>query len=116
MSYSQPMQTIADAPDISPGYPSKGKKLGPAWRTMWAALTAAGTDFQDGKELATETAKRYKLAPVTLQHVLARAADAGLLDRDKIAVATTVHDPRTRKTYQGHRPRAHYRIKADDRG
>ena len=112
MSYSQPMETVIGVPDISPGYPSKGKKLGPAWSTMWTVLAESGTEFQDGKELAIETAKRYKLVPATLQAVLARAAVAGLLDREIRPVGTSVRKAGARAVYAGYRSRVHYRIKA----
>ena len=99
-----------EVPDITPGYPSKGKKLGPAWRAMWECLAASGTDFTDGKALATEVAKKHKLVPATLQAVLARAAVAGLLESDRLFVSATVRHPVSRKQYEGHRVRVHYRV------
>lgn len=90
------------APDIKPGYPSKGKRLGPAWRDLWSALADSG-DYQDGRALATPIAIRHDLAPATLVAVLSRAALAGLLEKEGRNVISG----------RGNRKRTHYRIKAD---
>jgi hypothetical protein len=98
-----------DAPDIpNPayprgGYPTKGKKLGPAWRDLWKRLDKAleaGDGFLDGRELADKVAPKHDLAPGTLVALLSRAAKAGILAK--------THKPVT--TGRGRRDRTFYRI------
>ena len=98
MGYSVVM-TMQTAPDITPGYPSKGEKVGPAWNEIYAALVAAN-DFQDGRTLANEIAPRHDLNPATLIAILSRAALAGLLDKQ----------PRPVASKRGMRNRTHYRV------
>ena len=99
------MNTQIDAPDIpNPayprgGYPTKGAKLGPAWRDIWKRLAKEG-DFLDGRELADTVAPRHDLAPATLVALLSRAAKAGVLDKDHRPVVST----------RGRRARTFYRI------
>lgn len=99
------MNTIDSPPDIpnaqhpQGGYPSKGRRIGPAWREVWAALTAA-SDWLDGCKLAESVAPKHDLAPATVLVLVSRAAKAGVLERTH----RTVMGPR------GPRPRTHYRI------
>lgn len=79
IGYSLSMDMTTEAPDISPGYPSKGRLLGPAWRTLWSMLCAHPDEYQDGTVLAAQAAAEHGLAPVTLRAVLTRAATAGLV-------------------------------------
>ena len=96
------------APDIpnptwpNGGYPSKGKKLGPAWEAIWRRLSRTPGEFLDGRELATKVAERHDLSPNTLVAVLSRAAAAGLLDKEGRSVQTG-RGPRTRTFYRIHR-------------
>jgi hypothetical protein len=69
--------STATVPDITPGYPSKGKKLGPAWERVWAKLDA--TDYRDGQEIARAVAAETDLSPATLVALISRAAKQGLL-------------------------------------
>ncbi len=100
--------TYTTAPDIpnpaypKGGYPTKGKRLGPAWTTLWRALERA-EDGLDGKELTDKVAKKSDLAPATLVNLLSRAARAGLLSKEFRTVETT----------RGKRQRAFYRINRD---
>jgi hypothetical protein len=106
VGYSDGM-TTKTAPDLTPGYPSKGAKLGPAWEAVWAELTKAARrkdPFVEGRDLAQRFASDYGLAPSTLVAVLSRAAKAKLL----------VADPRPVQTNRGVRNRNHYKIKTDD--
>ncbi len=96
------MQT---APDITPGYPSKGAKVGPAWNEAYNALRTAN-DFQDGRALANEIAPRHDLDPATLIAILSRAALAGLLDKE----------PRPVASRRGNRNRTHYRVSGRSAG
>ena len=75
------MTTQTRAPDISPNYPSKGRKLGPAWARIWSMLDNALVPL-DGKELADTVAAEQDLAPATLVALLSRAASAGLLTKE----------------------------------
>lgn len=90
------MQT---APDITPGYPSKGEKVGPAWNEIYAALRSP--DYQDGRALADEIAPKHGLAPGTLVAILSRAAQKGLLDKEGRMVPGR-RGPRTRTHYRAH--------------
>jgi hypothetical protein len=113
--YSHCMTITMTAPDITPGYPSKGSKIGPAWQEAWDAMVQLGERPVDGSALAKEVAPRHDLAPATLQAILSRAGKAGLLDVLHKMVETTV----TRtvgeelKVVAGRRQRSHYRISAD---
>jgi hypothetical protein len=98
--------TDTTAPDLTPGYPSNGTKLGPAWRAVWAELDKASqtTDpFLDGRVLADNVAPDYGLSPATLVALLSRAAKAGLLNKE----ARPVESPR------GYRMRTHYKVPAN---
>jgi hypothetical protein len=84
------------------GYPSKGRKLGPAWQEIWDRLRMA-SDALDGRVLADEVAPRHDLSPSTLVALLSRAAKSGLLTRE----------PRFVTTGRGQRARTFYRINKD---
>ena len=104
MDYSVRMNTT-EAPDLTPGYPSKGSKLGPAWNDLWTELSRASkrTDpFMEGRGLAAEVAHIHGLNQATLVALLSRAAKAGKLAREN----------RMLKGSRGLRPHAHYRINA----
>lgn len=105
VDYSTDMETkrTPTAPDITPGYPSKGKKLGPAWDAMWQKLTESG-EFIEGRELAEEVAPGFGLEPATLVALISRAAQAGLLDKDLQDVEGA----------RGMRSRSFYRIPVKD--
>jgi hypothetical protein len=90
--------TTQTAPDITPGYPSKGRKLGPAWVSIWQLLGQA-QDALDGRELAEDVSGQHDLAPATLVALIQRAAKAGILTREPRAVASGRGD-RTRTFYR----------------
>jgi hypothetical protein len=113
--------THTKAPDIpnpawpKGGYPTKGKRLGPAWDKMWRALERVGTEYLDGKELSDTVAKETDLSPATLVALLSRAAGAGILEKDTRAVSVPVvvrskAHPEGR-SIQSSRNRTFYRIK-----
>lgn len=102
VGYSLAMSTVT-APDLTPGYPSKGPKLGPAWTALYTALHSAALTsepFMDGQKLAASIASDYGLADATLVALLSRAAKAGILDREGRQVMTN----------RGVRTRTHYRV------
>lgn len=119
VGYSREMKTTlitVPAPDFpggrpgqDTGYPSKGKKLGPAWQQIWDRLRMS-SDAVDGKELADAVAPDYDLAPATLVGLLSRAALAGVLDKEHRSVQTTI--TRKGKTTPATRTRTFYRIKS----
>ena len=101
------MQTehIPPAPDLTegwrqgrPGYPSRGKKLGPAWAYCWTELHRS-EEWTDGRELATEAAERFDLKEATVAQLLTRMATAGLIARDHRQVPSS-RGPRTRSFYR----------------
>lgn len=100
------METIDSIPDIpnpahpQGGYPSKGARIGPAWRELYTRLTSA-EDWQDGTVLATEIGPKHGLTPSTVLVLISRAAKAGVLER--------THRPVNSGT-RGMRRRTHYRI------
>lgn len=103
------MTTYTKAPDIpnpawpKGGYPSKGKRLGPAWDAIWRALERSPVTPLDGKELADKVAAKTELAPATLVALLSRAAAAGILTKEGREVQTG-RGPRTRMFYRIARP------------
>ena len=101
----------AEAPDLTPGYPSKGARLGPAWKDAWAELSRA-TEPLDGWELAMRIAPAYDMEPLSIVQLLSRMAKGGILEREQRMVETTIS--RTQggnvTTRTGQRARSHYRI------
>lgn len=97
-----------EAPDITLNYPSKGKRVGPAWADAWRALQDC-TEPLDGTILAAEVADRHSLSPLTVLNLLSRAADAGLLVRTVKPVAVNV--ARAGSGFRSSRTRAHYEIR-----
>lgn len=94
--------TDTTVPDITPGYPSRGRVIGPAWAAMWRALAASEVAL-DGASLARTIAERMPVpqpSPNTLTTLLSRAVKAGLLD------VTTKSVPGDR----GNRNRAFYYV------
>lgn len=90
------------APDLSPGYPSQGTKIGPAWADAWARLTEDPSAWLDGQALWREVAKAHGLSPETVRGLLFRmATPRGPLERDSRQVLTG----------KGRRNRTHFRIK-----
>lgn len=65
-------------PDQGPGYPSGGKKLGPAWQEIWDMLRANPGGL-DRITLAEAVAPKYDLQVSSLLVLIARAAKAGVL-------------------------------------
>jgi len=105
VGYSMAMTVKTDAPDIpnpawpNGGYPTKGKKLGPAWSAIWRKLNRAN-DYLDGRELADDIAPKHDLMASTLVALLSRAAKAGVLEKEQRHVQST----------RGLRRRTFYRI------
>lgn len=96
--YSLGMETLA-APDLTPGYPSKGARLGPAWEDAWAEFTKAPGEWLDGASVWTEVAERHDLSPLTLRGLMFRMASKGHLEREARMV----------KGDHGFRSRTHFR-------
>ena len=76
------------APDLTPGYPSRGARLGPAWADAWAVLTKYPEDWHDGPDLWTEVADRHGLAPASVRGLLYRFAKSGVLESETRQVIT----------------------------
>ena len=105
VGYSVAMNT-STVPDITPGYPSKGKQLGPAWNRIWAELDAS--DYKDGQEIARSVAAETGLAPATLVALISRAAKQGLL----LTKPKKIRVPMEGRDTPVIRVRTHYRISA----
>lgn len=88
------------APDLKPGYPSRGKRLGPAWREAWARL---GRTWIDGHVLSAAIAAEYDLSPDTVRALLYRMVNAGYLDR-RLQVVETARGPRDRTHFRRMEP------------
>jgi len=100
------------APDLTPGYPSKGTKLGPAWNEAWTELKRAqrrNDPYVDGRTLADNIAPKHDLSPATLVAVLQRAARNGLLVRESRRVAINLLGDENRPSV---RTRTHYKVAA----
>lgn len=115
--------TYTDAPDIpnpaypKGGYPTKGKRLGPAWREMWREIQKASARDRptDGKALSDKVADKNGLSGQTLLALLSRAANAGLLVKETRAVPVMVSRAPSKATpdaqqIQSSRYRTFYRI------
>lgn len=93
------------APDIpnpaypQGGYPTKGKRLGPAWEAIWRDLSRAAPEFLDGKVLAEKVASKTELSPATLVALLGRAEKAGVLTKEGRPVHTGKRGLRVRMFY-----------------
>lgn len=112
MRYSHGMTTIdAKAPEIYPGYPYR-RRVFPAWQAAWDLMRQGGDEYQDGKTLAGRVAARHGLAPGTMQAVLTRAANAGLLERETRAVKICMRSgDGPDRLHDSVRKRTFYRIK-----
>ena len=71
-----------EAPDFNPGYPSRGERIGPAWKAIWKMLDTR--KWVTGPDLARTLAGQFDLRPVTIRNLLREASSAGLLDRKLI--------------------------------
>jgi hypothetical protein len=96
--YSPVMKT-ATAPDLSPGYPSKGTKIGPAWAEVWTRLAEEPGEWVDGAELWKEIAPRHGLSPLTLRALMFRMA-AGQVVEKAARKVTTPRGIRTRASFR----------------
>ncbi len=96
------MTITLDAPDLTDGYPSKGKKIGPAWKAAWALLAEDPEQWMDGRELAAAGAAKGRCQESTMLALLARMREGAILERTYKPV----------KGERGMRTRAHYRIKS----
>ena len=114
MGYSVPMIT-AEAPDLTPGYPSKGPRLGPVWKDVWAELSASPEEWKDAWAVADRLAPKCDLQPLSIVQLMSRMATGRILLRERRPVTTTI--TRTQNgnvtTREGLRSRSHYRINPD---
>lgn len=74
-----------EAPDFTPGYPSRGERIGPWWAAAWALL--ADRQPRTWMELA-RAIPDPPVAPMTARNVVQRAVAAGLLTREIRRTAT----------------------------
>lgn len=104
------MTITTKAPDLTPGYPSNGAKLGPAWSAIWAELVKAARrkdPYVDGRHLAETIAPEYDLDPATLVGLISRYAKVGMLEREGRPVTVKILNR------SGTRNRTFYRISSD---
>lgn len=69
-------------------YPMGGVKTAPAWRAMWHALCDAGGQWVRGMELDEIGADAGRCSPKTAKLLLHRAAQQGVIEKDKTIVAS----------------------------
>ena len=105
----------SEAPDLTPGYPSKGPRLGPVWKDVWAELQASPETWRDAWVLADRLAPAYDLEPLSVVQLMSRMATGGILERVRRPVQTTITRTQNGKatTRDGLRLRSHYRINAE---
>lgn len=86
-----------DAPNFNGNYPLGGERIGPAWRTMWAALRRSG-DWAVGTDLVHLVPE---VNPKTARGLLWRAERRGFLDkryvndRNRRSAAYRIHHDET---------------------
>lgn len=85
--YSPSMET-KNAPDLTPGYPSGGARIGPAWEEAWTTLTAYPGEWREGQELWQTIAPQHDLSPDTLRGLMFRMAEKGYLESESRQVIT----------------------------
>ena len=73
----------SDAPDFSPGYPSLGERIGPAWQKFLGSLVPGRWFF--GTDLAHQMGPSLGIEPVTIKNLLRQAEKAGLLERKLVS-------------------------------
>lgn len=101
------------APDLTPGYPSRGPKLGQAWRDIYAQLTKDPEAWQDGYALIGPMAAKHDLTIQTLRVFMSRAARYGVLRTQQMRVQSeVVRTSRSgkRSTFASARMHTHYQI------
>jgi hypothetical protein len=91
------------APDLTPGYPSGGAKIGPAWDAVWHELSKSPGEWRDGHTLWMDVAPRFQLSHETLRALMFRMAAGGHLESEIRQVVTA----------RGKRSHTHFRIKAN---
>jgi len=89
------------APDLTPGYPSKGARVGPAWAAVWAELSKDPDEWRDGHALWMDVAPRFQLSTETLRGIMFRMASKGHLESESRKVPTA----------RGVRSHTYFRIK-----
>lgn len=92
------MKTVT-VPDLTPGYPSKGTKVGPAWTEAWSRMSDRAGEWLDGRELVEDIAPKHGLSPLTLRGILFRAAAKGLIQSEPRKVSTP-RGPRVRTQFR----------------
>jgi hypothetical protein len=95
------METVQSAPDLTPGYPSRGAKIGPAWVAVWFELSKSPGEWRDGRALWMDIAPRFGLSHETLRALMFRMASGGILESESRQVQTA----------RGRRSHTHFRIK-----
>jgi hypothetical protein len=87
------MENIVMPPDLTEGYPSKGRCLGPAWTKAWALLSDRPDEWKDGPELWAQVSEAQAEAglPIhvdTLRNLFSRMVRYGILERGRQKVET----------------------------
>jgi hypothetical protein len=68
-----------EAPDFKTGYPSRGERIGPAWKVIWKSLPPRG--WVVGVDMARSLAESVDLHPTTIKNLLWGACRAGHLEK-----------------------------------
>jgi hypothetical protein len=111
-------QTAGLAPDFNPGYPSKGRLLGPAWQLIWDKLHEGDPrEWREGRPLCHEVAEAVGAQPATVIALISRAAYAELLERESrlvtVPIETKDAQGKVLAVRQGKRARTFYRVAPD---
>jgi hypothetical protein len=88
--YSSIMEITESPPDLTPGYPSKGAKIGPAWAEAWKVLSESPDPWCDGHLLCRAVAEHRSLHKDTVRGLLYRMVSGGILEREARNIKVTV--------------------------
>jgi hypothetical protein len=80
-----------DAPDFTPGYPSKGAQIGPAWQLAWDHLRRQHGKYVSGKTVADHVMAEMEVKNETVRNLLHAAARAGYLDKGEALIKSRRH-------------------------
>lgn len=81
----------APVPDISYGYPSRGAKIGPLWRYVWAVMYEDSFAWHRYSEFHQAESK-LRLTPGAASRLVAGGVKAGLIEKIRDTEVVTSHD------------------------
>lgn len=86
------MTAFPMAPDLSPGYPSRGEMVGPLWNAAWALLLARDATAQARAVSSAEVMQHAGYHNYsTVKNLMEKARKAGVLDGAKARVGGNKH-------------------------